>query len=162
MKKIKTNEIAYLNITSWRGALMAMHFYGNVKFQDNEHHLEYLLNKEQADFLNEKDGCEDWAFTYEAGMNCNRYETKEQIEQDAVKYFHEELETKGAKMLCVGDSVYFQPQKAIAFADGYGSLALKFSELYQRGEFCDWDFTKKEDELILDKICKEWESLLDN
>lgn len=161
MKKTKPDQIAFLEIYSYRAAWNGEHYYGHIRFKDDEEILRYPMTQTQADLFNEKDSCESEAASYKAGELTNRYFDKNTLEIDAARYFHEHLESQGATLFCVGRRVNAYPQRVIAFAQGYGALALKFNELHQLGEFCDWDWADDADADALDDICDEWNSYLE-
>lgn len=154
-EEVKYAEIACLEVRSWHGiSTDAEHFYGKVWYAGKCVKLEHAISETEADALNRKDSCSSW----QAGDMTERYETAQQVEMDAIRYFFKQLEPQGAKMMRVGGYAHAHPQKIIAFSAGYGKLALIFTELYEQGEPAGWDWDK--DENLLDELCSTWKKFL--
>lgn len=159
--QIEDGAIACLEISSWSGISMgAEHLYGSICYYNAEgeykkHTLKYPMTKELAETLNKKDGQgSDW----EAGELTDRYESTNQIRDDAVKCFREMLEPQGCNILVEGSFATAQPQPVLAWAQGYGKIACAFNDLYKKGKAVDWNWDK--DCNLLEALCDEWKALI--
>ncbi len=76
--------IVVLVITTWRGTVGAIHFYGRLEEYEAEYdtvewRVRHKLTKEEAAVLNEKDGTVGKTFAHRAGEESERFDDEKTL-----------------------------------------------------------------------------------
>lgn len=115
---------AFLIVRTWRGTLAelvgATHYYGRIEFNDKEWQLETILGQEQADqlwkeylegngeygmlatYINESGHTIEKDLMYPPDQKTRAFARLDDLYKEAIKVFHEQVESIGAKYLVEG------------------------------------------------------------
>lgn len=152
-KLIWREQVVFLEILSYRGVGVGIHYYGHLKFEGNRLDLERKMTPHQAATMNKRDGVEYIA--WKAGDLTSRLDTKEEaygLARSAWKEF-----APNALALVQGSSAIAQP---IEILDGLPEEQIQeLNEIWEEfeehvyGEGSDGVWDDKTEELET-----EWET----
>ena len=150
-----SNQIVYLEITSWYGiSIGAEHYYGKLSGSDTVVELERTLTSRQAKELNKKDSMK----YLKEGSKTGRFDTKEEIIEVAL--FEYKKHFPDAKILILGRSSLAEPQKIL---DAPKQIRDKGNLLFAETEKIEWIekygfyYRTKEDEKKIDALSRKWD-----
>lgn len=132
-------RIVVLHITSWvyTASIGAEHYYGklhgHVVGEKKDVELKRTMNAAESRRLNAKDGFR----SYRAGSETERFDTREEIENLAVKVWREIFPDSVA--LVEGQTASAQPQRPL---DGDPAIVRRLKRLWMVVERCDGDWDK--------------------
>jgi hypothetical protein len=150
-------KFAYLTISTWQGvAFGAVHYYGKLFFDDNEHELKHPLTKEEAQELRESrpDLYDRKFLRVKSGELFAGFWTKEEIPAFAIEKYKEIF--PDAVGLILGSNMSGDPQPIIdgvpTFAKQVNKLVKKVEKLGRRA----WETNETE----MRKICSDFDNLM--
>lgn len=149
-------DVAYLQITTLRGALGAVHWYGKITCGDKSVEVKAKLSKDEAKWLNEHDGFrKNSVFKYRAGQLSERIATRDAVIEAGIGLFEKEFVPLGSKYLLVSKPWVSHPRPIVAH-HGDQKLVDEVNKLAQQAEdIGGWEGDKKR----MTKIAQRWHQI---
>jgi hypothetical protein len=145
-------KAAYLEVRTYKGTICwwAKHFYGKLRCEGYEPvDLEHELSAAQARRMTK----EDEGYTYEKGDISSRYETKDELIQQAVSELHDHF--PDAEILIYGGFHRHEPQPILV---GPPDLIDEVQRLYDRAVELGWEDGGHEGQV--NEIIRQWKDLM--
>lgn len=159
-------KVIYLEAKSWVTTVSyAMHYYGSLRYHNGTYFafdINRVLTEAQAEDMNKAERLRNEGLNgpngatpgWRKGDVVSAFLSEESMVREATRMFRKKLIPQGFKILVMGESYVFSPQRILEVVPYLREFKTKLNRLYRRAEKLSWD--KKEDEPKLKAIEDDW------